>query len=148
MSNTNHDNKIMSVQKLDRNIFQRLFGICATKRPAKKDGWRADDGRITVDLKAIPELSTKGTAVRIDGKELGAPLLLVHGDDGVFHAFENRCTHGKRALDPVPGTETIQCCSVGTSTFNYDGALIEGPAKGPLQVYNVEHTGDALIITA
>ncbi len=59
----------MSVQKLDRNIFQRLPGISATKKP------------------------------------------------------------------------------VGTSTFNYDGSLIEGPAKGPLRVFKVEHAGDVLTIT-
>lgn len=136
----------MKAQKLDRNIFQRLFGICATKKPAKKDGWKAEDGRITVDLDAMPELRNKGTAIRLDGKGFDAPLLLVHGDDGEFHAFENRCTHGKRALDPVSGTETIQCCSVGTSTFYYDGTLVEGPAKGPLHVYKVERAGDVLSI--
>lgn len=146
MSTIKRDIK-MSVQKLNRNIFQRLFGVCVTKKPAKKDGWKAENGRITIDLKAMPELRNRGSAIRLDGKGFEAPLLLVHGDDGEFHAFENRCTHGKRALDPVPGTETVQCCSVGTSTFDYDGILIEGPAKGPLHVYKVEHAGDVLSIT-
>ncbi|MCG8341671.1 MAG: Rieske (2Fe-2S) protein [Chlorobiales bacterium] len=137
----------MSAQKLDRNIFQRLFGICATRRPARKDGWVLAEGKITVDLNAMPELVNKGSAVRLDGKGLGVSVLVVHGDDGEFHAFENRCTHGKRALDPVPGTETVQCCSVGTSTFNYDGSLIEGPAKGPLTVYKVDRAGETLSVT-
>ena len=95
----------------------------------------------------MPELVNKGSAVRLDGKGLGVSVLVVHGDDGEFHAFENRCTHGKRALDPVPGTETVQCCSVGTSTFNYDGSLIEGPAKGPLTVYKVDRAGETLSVT-
>ena len=41
-----------------------------------------------------------------------ARTLVVHGDDGTFHAFANRCRHMGRRLDPVPGTETVQCCSV------------------------------------
>lgn len=137
----------MSIQKLDRNFFQRLFGICATRRPSRKDGWKATEGKVTVDLRMMPELSSKGSAVRIEGNGLEVPLLVVHGDDGMYHAFENRCTHGKRTLDPVPGTKTVQCCSIGTSTFNYDGTPIEGPAKGPLRVYEVDHTAEALSIT-
>ena len=137
----------MSVQKLERNFFQRLFGICATRKPSRQESWKAVEGKIIVDLNAMPELSNRGSAVRIEGKGLEDPLLVVHGDDGAYSAFKNRCTHGKRALDPVPGTNTIQCCSVGTSTFNYDGSLIEGPAKGSLTVYKVDHAGAVLTIT-
>lgn len=137
----------MSVQKLDRNIFQRLFGLCATRKPSRQEAWDASEGKITLDLKAVPELNSKGSAVRIDGKGIKVPVLVVHGDDGEYRAFQNRCTHGKRALDPVPGTNTIQCCSVGTSTFSYDGSLIEGPAKGPLTVYRVDQAGETLTIT-
>ncbi len=137
----------MSIQKLDRNFFQRLLGIPATRRPARKDGWKIMEGKIIVDLNAMPELNTKGSAVRLDGKGLEVPVLVVHGDDGEYRAFKNRCTHGKRGLDPVPGTKTVQCCSVGTSTFGYDGTLIEGPAKGPLTVYPADRAGDTLRIT-
>ena len=137
----------MSVQKLDRNIFQRLFGLCATRKPSRQEAWGASEGKITLDLKAVPELNSKGSAVRIDGKGIKVPVLVVHGNDREYRAFQNRCTHGKRALDPVPGTNTIQCCSVGTSTFSYDGTLIEGPAKGPLTVYRVDQAGETLTIT-
>lgn len=137
----------MTVQKLERNIFQRLFGLCSTRKPSEKGGWITSAGKIIVELGAMPELKSKGAAVRLEGKGLKDPVLLVHGDDAAYHAFKNRCTHGKRAIDPVPGTETIQCCSVGTSTFSYDGSLIEGPAKGPLTVYRVDQDGDVLTIT-
>ena len=56
----------MSVQKLDRIFFQRLSGICATKKPAGKNGWKAENGKITVDLSAMPELGSRGTAVRLE----------------------------------------------------------------------------------
>ena len=137
----------MGVQKLDRNFFQRLFGICATRKPSQQEGWKVAGRKISIDLNAMPELKDNGSAVRIEGKDIEEPVLVVHGDDGAYHAFRNRCTHGKRALDPVPGTSTIQCCSVGTSTFNYDGSLIEGPAKGPLAVYEVDRAGESLTIT-
>ncbi|PWW81026.1 (2Fe-2S)-binding protein [Prosthecochloris marina] len=136
----------MSVKKLDRNFFQRLFGICATPKPQQEQSWKKVDEKITIDLNMMPELGSKGSAIRIEGKGVDIPVLVVHGDDGEYHAFENRCTHGKRALDPVPGTKTVQCCSIGTSTFNYDGTLVEGPGKGPLKVYEVSRMGETLSI--
>ncbi|MDP8306565.1 MAG: Rieske (2Fe-2S) protein [Candidatus Chlorobium antarcticum] len=137
----------MSVTKLKRNFFQRLLGRPATNKPVSADCWSLQDGTVTVDLSKAQELDKAGTAVCLDGKGLESSLLVVHGDDGRFHALKNVCTHGKRQLDPVPGTGTVQCCSIGTSTFSYDGKLIEGPAKGPLSVYRVEEGDGTLKIS-
>ncbi|MBF0587261.1 Rieske 2Fe-2S domain-containing protein [Prosthecochloris sp. N3] len=137
----------MSVKKLERNFFQRLLGLCATPKPSGEGSWKLQDGLVEVDLSKTPELQSPGGAVRLQGGGLEAPVLVINGSDGEFHAFRNVCTHGKRALDPVPGTATVQCCSVGASTFSYDGELIEGPAKGPLTVYRVEQESQRLKIS-
>lgn len=136
----------MSVIKLERNFFQRLLGLPATHKPVSPDCWSLQNGTVMVDLSKVKELAKAGSAVRLDGKGLEHSLLVVHGDDGRFHALKNVCTHGKRQLDPVPGTSTVQCCSIGASTFSYDGKLIEGPAKGPLTVYRVEEADKTLKI--
>ncbi|MBM3163785.1 MAG: Rieske 2Fe-2S domain-containing protein [Chlorobi bacterium] len=136
----------MSVRKLDRNIFQRLLGIPATGKPGNPESWNVDGRRVVIDTATMPELQRKNGAVRLEGKGLEAPVLVINGDDGLFHAFRNRCPHGKRSLDPVPGTGTIQCCSVGTSTFGYDGSHQHGPAKQPVVVYPVSYDEGRIII--
>jgi nitrite reductase/ring-hydroxylating ferredoxin subunit len=56
-------------------------------------------------------------------------LLVFHGDDGQYHAIENRCTHMGRRIDMMPGSHTIECCSVSKSTFTYDGRPVGARPK-------------------
>lgn len=136
----------MTVKKLDRNFLQRLLGMPATSKPRDTGCWSFDGGVVSLDLSKAPELGDAYGAMRLEGKGLPYPLLITRGSDGSFHAIRNVCTHGKRALDPVPGTDTVQCCSIGTSTFRYDGTLVEGPAKGPLNVHDVRVNGQQVEI--
>ena len=124
----------MQVKKLKRSFFQRLLGRPATSLPENNDFWALSGGKITLDLSQAPALGKPGGAVRLEG-ELVGKVLVVHGEDGKYHAFENKCTHMGRCVDPVPGTETVQCCSIGTSTYQLDGSLISGSAAEPLKTY-------------
>jgi len=124
----------MKVKKLKRGFFQRIMGKPATPLPENNDFWSCRDGKITIDLSKTPALDAKSGAIRIEG-EIPAKLLVVHGEDGEFHVFENKCSHGARCVDPVPGTQTVQCCSVNTSTYDYQGNVIFGPANAPLTVH-------------
>jgi nitrite reductase/ring-hydroxylating ferredoxin subunit len=129
-------------------IFKRLFGICETKLPANSGCWTYADGKLEVSLDKAPELSQKGGAVRLEGPSLPKRVLVVHGQDGAFHAFPNRCTHlGHRRIDPVPEEDKIRCCSVGKSTFEYSGKLVSGSAKESLEPLAVESEGSKLIIS-
>ena len=132
---------------LKRNILQRLFGKCATKEPTDRSCWTYSGGKLEIDLSRLPELSSPGDAVRLKGGNLPERVLIVHGDDGNYHAFKNRCTHSGRRLDPVPGAGTIQCCSVGKSTFDYSGKLLGGSAKDDVAVYAVDEDGGKLIVS-
>ncbi len=129
----------MTVKFLQRNIFQRIFGISATKIPHNADGWNFTSGRLTIDLERIPELTRPGTAVRFEGKNMPERILVVIEEDGSYRALKNRCTHlGHRRLDYVPGTKTVQCCSVNKSTYTLTGEKIYGPAPQPIESYPVE----------
>jgi nitrite reductase/ring-hydroxylating ferredoxin subunit len=129
-------------------IFKRIFGICATQVPADSGCWSYSGGKLEVSLDKAPELSRKGGAIRLEGASLPKRVLVVHGQDGAFHAFPNRCTHvGHRRIDPVPGEDKIRCCSVGKSTFDYSGKLLSGSAKESLEPLAVESDGDKLVIT-
>jgi len=129
-------------------IFKRLLGICATQLPANSGCWTYADGKLEVILDKAPELSQKGGAVRLEGPSLPKRVLVVHGQDGAFHAFPNRCTHiGHRRIDPAPGEDKIRCCSVGKSTFEYSGKLISGSATESLEPLSLESDGSKLVIS-
>lgn len=137
----------MDIKFLKRNFIQRLLGLPLTSKPADPGCWRYAKGDVTIDLAKAPELKTKGGAIRLEGKELPLRLLVVAGDDGQFHAYQNRCTHlGHRRLDPVPGTSTVQCCSVNKSTYDSSGKKIFGPAPNPIKQFPISGDENQLII--
>lgn len=137
----------MTVKFLNRGFFQRILGVSATPKPSNPQCWSFSDGKITIDLKRAAELKKPGGALRLEGDDLPMRMLVIRGDDGKFHAFHNRCTHiGHRRLDPVPGTGTVQCCSVGKSTYTYDGKKVYGPPTGAIATFKIEVEGDRLIV--
>jgi nitrite reductase/ring-hydroxylating ferredoxin subunit len=138
----------MDVQFVQRSFFQRLLGISSTAEPATDSCWNYADGRLTVHLDTAAELKTPGGAIRCEGKNLPERVLVVHGEDGEYRAFRNRCTHvGHRRLDPVPGTDTVQCCSISKSTYDASGKKIFGPAPQPITRYPVKEEQGELIIS-
>ena len=129
----------MTVKFLKRNFLQRLFGLCATPKPADGGSWQYESGLLTLQLGRLPELSQPGSAVRFEGGDLPRRVLVVHAEDGTYHALHNRCTHGgHRRLDFVPGTETVQCCSVNKSTFGFAGDHRHGPVPEAVTTFPVE----------
>ena len=136
----------MDIKFLKRSIFQRLFGRPATGGPADEGCWTYADNRIEIDLSRAPELAEKGHGVRLEGKNLPRRILVIRGENATYHAFENRCQHMGRRLDPVTGTETIQCCSVSKSTYDYNGNPLFGPAKKAVSTLSTEDDKGKLII--
>ena len=138
----------MAVKFLNRNFFQRLFGLPATSKPLDPQCWTFSDGKIMIDLNRAPELKKHGGALRLEGDGLPMRVLVIRGEDGEFYAFHNRCTHlGHRRLDPVPSTGTVQCCSVNKSTYTYDGLKVYGPPTGPIGTFKVKLDDDRLIVS-
>lgn len=125
---------------------KRIFGISATPPPGNAAGWEFANQTIKIDLNQMPELVSPGSAVRLEGKGLPVRTLVVHGQDGDFHAYANRCTHMGRRIDILPGTDRIECCSVSKSTFDYGGRPLGGAAKKPLRVFAVTLSNNELTI--
>jgi len=128
-------------------FFKRIFGICETKAPSDETCWQYSGGNVEIDLERAAELSSPGGAIRLEGKGLPERVLVIHGQDGSFHAYKNKCTHGGRRIDPLGQTENLRCCSVSKSTFDYDGQVISGPAKGPLTSFNLETKDGKVLIS-
>ena len=115
---------------LKHGLFSRLFGKCETKPPADTSCWSYNEGTLTLDLARVPELKENATGIRLEGAALPLQVLVMRGDDGRLRAYHNSCGHGGRRLDPVPGAATLQCCSIGHATYNYEGKrLTEGPTR-------------------
>jgi len=137
----------MQTATLHRNIIQRLFGICATRQPSDESCWIFEDKKVIVDLARAPELGSPNGAIRLEKKK-GLPerVIVIHGNDGTYHAFSNRCSHAGRRLDPVPGAQQVQCCSIGKSTFDYGGNRLSGSAKKSVGTYAVTVEDGRLVI--
>ncbi len=136
----------MKVKKLKRNIFQRILGIPATVKLSSPEAWSVDGRQLVVDLAKAPELSNPQGAARIEGASCPERLLVFRGEDQAWHAYRNRCGHAGRRMDPVPGTETIQCCSVNSATYGYGCDKLDGPGKKPVVAYEVEEKEGKLYI--
>ena len=137
----------MAVKSVKRSFIQRIFGKPETKKPGVDDCWHYEEGKLIIDLGKALELKTPGGAIRLEGKNLPKRVLVVCGENGEDCAYHNRCTHiGHRRLDPVPGTNTVQCCSINKSTFDSDGNQIFGPAPHSIKSYPVEKDQEKLIV--
>lgn len=136
----------MAVQILPRSFWQRLLGICATPAPRDPSCWSVTGTTVTVDLNKAPELGPVGGAIRLEGGTLAKRVLVIRGPSGAYHAFANHCAHMGRRLDPVPGTATVQCCSIGKSTFDLNGKRLAGSAGKDIIVYPLSQTASRLTI--
>ena len=127
-------------------FFKAILGICRTP-PLDAALWTAEGNQVTIRLDKTAALIPVGGATRLEGKGLASSVLVVHADGDEYLAFENRCTHGGRKLDPVAGKEELRCCSVNHSRFDYQGNKLSGPAEGSLKKYPVERRGEELVVT-
>jgi cytochrome b6-f complex iron-sulfur subunit len=127
-------------------FFKAVMGICETP-PLDAELWTLEGNQVTIRLGEAAALAPVGGAARLEGEGLASSVLIVHTGADDYLAFENRCTHGGRRLDPVEGTAELRCCSVNHSRFDYQGNKLSGPAKGPLKKYAVEKRGEELIVT-
>jgi len=135
----------MTTKTLKRNIFQRMFGIPATKPPADPGCWTFGDGTLKIDLRKAPELSQPFGAVHLESEAMPTRVMVMQDGSEGYRAFENKCAHAGRKLDPVPGTETIQCCSMGHLTYDYQGNVLTGEDDKRVRPLNV-HTENGILV--
>jgi nitrite reductase/ring-hydroxylating ferredoxin subunit len=129
-----------------RNIFQRILGLCATRAPADGECWRYEAGEVIVDLSRAAELSGENGAIRLEKKGLPHAVLVFRGVDGGYRALLNECAHMGRRLDPVPGVDRVQCCSLGRSSYDSRGRILSGLAKADVSALAVSEGDGRLTI--
>ena len=69
--------------------------------------------------------------------------MAVYNVDGTFYATQDECTHADGPLSEGDMDGAVVICPWHASCFDVTtGAVVEGPAKEPLQVYRVVVDGD------
>lgn len=111
---------------------------------------------INTDLPTYFKLKNLGSYVYEDGGNRG--ILVIHGFDDQFYAFDRLCTHlpdltcslihvDSMNLNLRCGhfsdTTWVPCCE---SKYQMDGLVQQGPAKYPLRQYPVAINGSILYI--
>ena len=95
-------------------------------------------GRITVPLQSIP-----GGEALVESRSTPAPVYVRRRADGRYVALLLRCTH--RGCEPEPSTDRLECPCHG-SEFDFEGAVIQGPATLPLTQFATRVEGTDLVI--
>ena len=127
-------------------LLRKIFGICDTKAPADPHSWKVSGQQLSIDLTQTPELGIVGGAVRLEGRGLSHRIFVIRDENNAFHAFENKCTHMGRRLDPGEQPGSIKCCSVSGSRFDVSGNPVAGTAKKPIKNFPVQLKDHLLLI--
>jgi nitrite reductase/ring-hydroxylating ferredoxin subunit len=137
----------MTVKPYKRNLFQRIKGQPQTEPPRDRGCWSFSGETLSIDLARAPELNQPYGAIEIDDASLPMPVLIIRDAGGELRAFCNVCGHGGRKLDPVTGTETLCCCSMGKSTYDYTGKVIGGASEKNILPFDSVVEGGKMLVT-
>lgn len=93
------------------------------------------------------------TVARADEKTVGemrafdvrGTRIAVANENGTFYAFDDACTHLQCSLAEGNLEETTVICPCHGAEFDVtSGAVLQGPARGPLATYETRVEGGAL----
>ena len=75
-----------------------------------------------------------------------SPGILINTQDGELRAFSAICTHLTCSVIYESDTETLLCpCHNGR--FDLSGNVVSGPPPSPLESYNVEISGEDIVVS-
>src|SRR5215216_4572323 len=118
-----------------------------------RTGWRS--GPRTRDRKELREMADFVTVGRAEDLEDGGMrafdlkgiTIAVANVGGEFHAFDDTCTHRQCSLAQGDLEETTVTCPCHGSEFDVrSGEVLEGPAREPVETYEVRVEGGSLEI--
>lgn len=105
-----------------------------------------DSLSVTVALARVPELAAVGGAATIIDERLSRHLLIARPGTDEYVVVSSHCTHFGRALSYEHDKRRFRCSSLSHSEFGLDGAVLGGPAEGPIMVYRTTVENDTLCV--
>jgi Rieske Fe-S protein len=112
------------------------LGACAGVRYVVP---RASSGRLLIHLS---ELDRDGQAF-VQGPGMERPVYLRRSASGAVVAVLASCTH--QGCQPEPVGDRLVCPCHG-SEFDFEGAVLQGPAERPLTRYSTSLEGDDIVV--
>ena len=99
------------------------------------------NGRIAVLRDELDRNNNERKVFVVETSELEYPILIVQKGADKAHALSVECTH--QGCHVRPSKNSFVCPCHG-STFDLEGRVIHGPAKAPLQRFEVEVTASGI----
>lgn len=120
---------------------------CGDAPPPLVEAVASEDGKVLLSLSSYPDLALPGGAATLNvlGTSTRANLLIVHPTADQWVAVDGICTHANCPLSYTSHKQTVECACHG-STFNLQGAVTHGPAKGALRVYQTSVANNILTV--
>jgi cytochrome b6-f complex iron-sulfur subunit len=114
------------------------------------DALHVENGNLIIDLNQAGSLKEPGGSgkLTIVDPESGEKIkiIVIQPGEGEYKAFADRCTHGGRELNYVHDKKQLKCSSFGQSTFTLQGEVVKGPAKEPVDIYDLQVAGNNITI--
>ncbi len=120
--------------------------LCCDTEDVPAASIRYEGPVIAIDLRQARGLLRPGSAGKIVDEARKLNLIIVHAEKNRFAALSRSCTHGSAPVALNRRHKTVQCTCWGHSEFGLDGTVLAGPAKRPLQTYEVRRAGSRLEI--
>jgi Rieske Fe-S protein len=101
------------------------------------------EGRIRIDLAQFPMLQTVGGGLVGEARGMVEPLAVARDGENSFVVTRAVCSHMTCTLRFNQLNATLDCPCHGSS-FEFDGAVVNGPATRPLNRLTTEFDGQTL----
>lgn len=112
-----------------------------------REAYQLTEKAISIDLNKAPQLVKVGGSAQIIDDLIPGPLLIVRLEEERFIVLSNKCTHGGAEVTYNPRKHLFVCTSFSRSTFDVEGDVIKGPARGPLPAYEAHlHQGKLEVV--
>jgi Rieske Fe-S protein len=105
-----------------------------------------EDGKVCIDVSR----ASSGTLAELGGSHRvsvpGDLLIIVRTTETEFVVLSAVCTHEGCGVRHTAGTTVVRCPCHG-SMFDFEGAVVRGPAEAPLRVYESSFDAATSILT-
>ena len=146
-----------------RRRFIKTFVLGAASAAVAGRPWRGaflaqaaptdpDVGILKIKLSDYPSLLDELGSVRLGLNPMALdstgpigffyPILINRGFGNEFYALDSYCHHEGWVVPPYDSFDGCMTCPHERSKYAIDGALISGPASGPLDRFNLTYDGD------
>jgi len=113
-----------------------ITGNGATSRLAADAIAKTNDENIVIDLGKVPTLATVGGAIKVVDRKDVKPIIIARVAEASFVVASIKCPHRGVEVEYHGERKQFVCASIGSSTFGLNGALLSGPAKKPIQIFD------------